>query len=483
MSAPSDPDFQSNQKLFYILAKFSPVGIFQTNLDGNCIYVNHRWCEITGLAPEQAYEQGWIVALHPEDRARVHDDWYRAAKANTRFQSKYRFQKPDGTITWVLGQAVRHEGADLDSPGYIGTITDITEVTKSEHDLGAAKEQYQLLFERNPLPGWVFDIETLAFVEVNQAAVNHYGYSRQEFLQMTLKDIRLPAELPRLENSLKVMPPGLKRAGVWTHRKKDGKLIEAEVFNYGVMFGGKPARLVLVNDVTERKHYEEGLKEIGRLAALKQTAAVFAHEVANPLNGISAILHLLREQSMQDAQGRGLLQDAINEINRLGSLLNDFRTYARPEDIQREIVDLRVLVRETLSTEMPDYRQRKIISRQEFAPEFPLLRADRSKLKQVFLNLFKNAVEAMPDGGTLKIAGRYDTRQAWIEISDTGIGVSQNIDIFDAFATTKPHGTGLGLSIVKKIVAAHGGTVTYTSAPDQGTVFRLTFPLNETAAG
>ncbi|MPZ77662.1 MAG: GHKL domain-containing protein [Deltaproteobacteria bacterium] len=132
---------------------------------------------------------------------------------------------------------------------------------------------------------------------------------------------------------------------------------------------------------------------------------------------------------------------------------------------------------------MPDYRQRKIISRQEFAPEFPLLRADRSKLKQVFLNLFKNAVEAMPDGGTLKIAGRYDTRQAWIEISDTGIGVSQNIDIFDAFATTKPHGTGLGLSIVKKIVAAHGGTVTYTSAPDQGTVFRLTFPLNETAAG
>ncbi|MPZ77661.1 MAG: PAS domain S-box protein [Deltaproteobacteria bacterium] len=348
MSAPSDPDFQSNQKLFYILAKFSPVGIFQTNLDGNCIYVNHRWCEITGLAPEQAYEQGWIVALHPEDRARVHDDWYRAAKANTRFQSKYRFQKPDGTITWVLGQAVRHEGADLDSPGYIGTITDITEVTKSEHDLGAAKEQYQLLFERNPLPGWVFDIETLAFVEVNQAAVNHYGYSRQEFLQMTLKDIRLPAELPRLENSLKVMPPGLKRAGVWTHRKKDGKLIEAEVFNYGVMFGGKPARLVLVNDVTERKHYEEGLKEIGRLAALKQTAAVFAHEVANPLNGISAILHLLREQSMQDAQGRGLLQDAINEINRLGSLLNDFRTYARPEDIQREIVDLRVLPRDAV---------------------------------------------------------------------------------------------------------------------------------------
>ncbi len=478
MSAPAGPGLLSDQELFSLLARISPVGIFQTGPDGHCIYVNSRWCEITGLAPEQAYERGWIVALHPEDRARVHDEWYRAAKENTPFQAKYRFQKPDGTVTWVLGQAVRHDGTDLDRPGYIGTITDITEVTAHEQELCAAKEQYQLLFERNPLPGWVFDIETLAFLEVNQAAIRHYGYTRAEFLAMTLKDIRPPEEFARLENSLKIMPAGLKRAGVWTHKKKDGTSIEGEVFNYGVTFNGKPARLVLVNDVSERKSYEEGLKEIGRMAALKHTAAIFAHEIANPLNGISAILQVLTQQPMQSEQSRSLLHDAIGEINRLGSLLNDFRSYARPEDIRREPVDMKALVLEMLSTEAPECRQLGITIAQDFLAGALWLSADPKKLKQVFLNIFKNAVEAMPAGGTLSISNGQDARQAWIDIADTGIGVAEDLDVFEAFTTTKAQGTGLGLSIVKKIMTAHGGNVTYTSTPGKGSVFRLLFPLD-----
>ena len=112
MSAPAGPDSRSDQKLFSLLAKISPVGIFQAGSDGNCIYVNSRWCEITGLAPEQAYEQGWIVALHPEDRSRVHDEWYRAAKENTPFQAKYRFQKPDGRVTWAAAGGSADDDAD-----------------------------------------------------------------------------------------------------------------------------------------------------------------------------------------------------------------------------------------------------------------------------------------------------------------------------------------------------------------------------------
>jgi len=349
----------------------------------------------------------------------------------------------------------------------------------SKLDLPTSEEQYRLLFDLNPLPGWVFDIETLAFLEVNEMAVGHYGYSREEFLAMTLKDIRSSEEIPKLEESLKNLPPGLKRAGIWTHKKKNGSLIAVEIFNYGIVFRGRPARLVLVNDVTESKHREYALQETARLTALAETASIFAHEVANPLNGISTILQmLLRGQEIQDPQCRGMLQDALNEVGRLGGLLQEFRTFARPETVDLEPLDLKDLVREVLSTEAMKYAERGIQVEQEFNPEDLVLKADHQKLKQVLLNLFKNAVEAMPHGGRLKIRGYNRGDHVFIDISDTGIGIPADARIFDAFTTTKPLGTGLGLPIVKKIVTAHGGTITYQSTAGKGTVFTLTFPAN-----
>jgi PAS domain S-box-containing protein len=469
----------ASQSLFQTLADNSPVGIIQTDSEGLCIYVNRRWCEMAGLKPEQAYGAGWANAVYSGDRERVWDEWYRAAQTKGQFQSKYRFQKPDGTITWVFGQAFSHGSGT----GHIGTITDITEITGSELDLRTAKEQYQLLFDANPLPGWVFDVETLAFLEVNEMTVSHYGYSREEFLAMTVKDIRPVEELPKLEASVKNLPPGLKRAGVWIHKKKDGTLIAVEIFNYGIVFRGRPARLVLANDVTESKHREHALQETARLTVLAETASIFAHEVANPLNGISTMLQmLLRGGEVKDLQSKEMLQDALSEIGRLGSLLQEFRTFARPESISPEPVDLKELVREVLSTEAMEYSERGIRVEEEFTPDGLSLKADRQKLKQVLLNLFKNAVEAMPDGGTLKICGDGRGDQIFMDISDTGTGIPEGARIFDAFTTTKPHGTGLGLPIVKKIVAAHGGKITYQSQPGQGTVFTLTFPASPIVA-
>lgn len=466
-----------SQSLFQALANISPVGIFQTDAAGLYVYVNHRWCEIAGITPEQAYGAGWATALHPDDRESVCDEWYRAARTKSRFASKYRFERADGTISWVFGQAVSHGGSAGEAAGYIGTITDITEITENEVELRTAKEQYQLLFDLNPLPGWVFDVETHAFLEVNQMCVRHYGYSREEFLAMKLEDIRGPEEAARLKESLKNLPPGLKRAGIWTHRKKDGALMNVEVFNYGIVFRGRPARLVLTNDVTELKHREDSLKETARITAMAETASVFAHEVANPLNGISTILQmLLRGEEIKDQQSREMVQDALNEIGRLGGLLQEFRSFTRPETINPEPLDLKELVGEILSTEALQYSERGINVEQEFNPDVPLIKGDPQKLKQVLLNLFKNAVEAMPHGGTLKIHVYRGNNQVLINVSDTGIGIPEGTKIFDLFTTTKPLGTGLGLPIVKKLVSAHGGSVSYQSQPRKGTVFTLSFP-------
>ena len=349
---------------------------------------------------------------------------------------------------------------------------------EKERELQAAQEQYRLLFERNPLPGWVFDIETLAFLEVNQEAVRHYGYSREEFLAMTLRDLRSAEEMPKLQESLNSLPAGIARAGVWTHRKKDGSLIRVEVFNYPVMFHQRPARLALINDVTERQEREEMLKETSRLSALTESAAILAHEIANPLNGIFTILQILLEESeIQDAKSRGLLQDASKEIKRLSELLQEFRVLARPEDINREPIAVAELINDVLATETPEYLQRGIRVEHECAPACPSASADGPKLKQVLLNLFRNAVEAMPHGGLLKIRTYRAARQLYIEISDTGTGIPEGTDIFAPFATTKAEGTGLGLTIVKKIVSAHAGMVTYKPRAVQGTTFTVSLPL------
>jgi PAS domain S-box-containing protein len=123
------------------------------------------------------------------------------------------------------------------------------------------EDQYRILFQSNPLPMWVYDAETLAFLAVNDAAVRHYGYSREEFLAMTILDIRPVEDVPRLKQVLPTLSadPGLRNLGVWRHRKKDGTIINAEISSHPVPFGGRNARLVLAQDVTELKHSTEQL--------------------------------------------------------------------------------------------------------------------------------------------------------------------------------------------------------------------------------
>jgi PAS domain S-box-containing protein len=130
-----------------------------------------------------------------------------------------------------------------------------------EQALRDSEEQYRLLFESNPHPMWVYDRETLAFLAVNDAAVQRYGYSREEFLAMTIKEIRPEADVQRLLDALSNAPSPALRRGEWKHRTKDGTVVEVEINAHNLSFYGKNARLVLVNDVTERKRAEERLRE------------------------------------------------------------------------------------------------------------------------------------------------------------------------------------------------------------------------------
>ncbi len=146
----------------------------------------------------------------------------------------------------------------------LSTFEEVTEQERAQAALRASEAKYRLLFEGNPQPMWVYDVETLAFLDVNDAALKHYGYSRSEFLRMTIADIRAAEDLPRLRDAVRSLPPA-RRAARWRHRKKDRELIDVEISSHAMEFCGRPARLVLASDVTQRVRAEEALQTSERM--------------------------------------------------------------------------------------------------------------------------------------------------------------------------------------------------------------------------
>jgi signal transduction histidine kinase len=173
----------------------------------------------------------------------------------------------------------------------------------------------------------------------------------------------------------------------------------------------------------------------------------------------------------------GSVQDLKHEISRLQSLLQGWRILARPQQLNLQPTSLTTLVTEVLRAQVPYYVERNIHLELSVPSELPPAMVDQEKLAQVLLNLCKNAVEAMPRGGTLTIKGCYTGAQVSLAVSDTGDGVAEEINIFEPFTTTKETGTGLGLAIVRQIIAAHKGTITYVSTPGQGATFTLLLPV------
>jgi len=258
---------------------------------------------------------------------------------------------------------------------------------------------------------------------------------------------------------------------------------------------------IIVADLTELKHQaalleeerlrsEEKMSESRRLAVMGATAAVLAHEIANPLNGISTTVQVMqrhlsirREASAQDDFLIMNLADLKKEIDRLGALLNDFRSLARAPQLHIFPLDLRTLVAEVMKMFSSEAEQFRILMTQELPAELPLINADSERLKQIFINLFKNAVEAMPSGGKLSVSAFPQAQNLVINVNDTGSGIPEGVDIFQPFATTKPNGSGLGLSVVRELLSAHGGTISYTSKKGDGTTFQIVLPLSSPTAG
>jgi PAS domain S-box-containing protein len=316
----------------------------------------------------------------------------------------------------------------------------------------------------------------------NHGAQRLYGWSKKSAMGMPVFNL-LQTKLPEPPREIKAK---LRRHGCWTGKlvqtRKDGrKIVVASYWSLRQSPNGGPTEILEVNyHVADKKQSSERAQEIERLARVGTMAAMFAHEVANPLSGLSASLQFaqsdLQKPNVDVSTLRATLQAAVQEVDRLVSLLREFRSLAMPQSLDLKLTDLQEIIKEILALEKIAYRAAGITVKTDFESSSAPVLIDPAKMKQVVLNLCKNAIEAMGNGGCLTVKVFRSERMVVMEIGDSGIGVSHGMNIFESFKTTKRDGSGLGLALVQQIVSAHNGTIKYTTEAGHGTTFKVCLP-------
>jgi PAS domain S-box-containing protein len=392
---------------------------------------------------------------------------------------------------------------------YYVLLRDTTARRRAEQLLRESEERHRKLFDNNPHPTWVFDRETLRFLAVNAAAVRKYGYSSDEFLKMTIKDIRPPEDVPVLLDSVGRVRDGNESIGVWRHRRKDGTNIDVEITSYALSFADRAAEVVVAVDVTQRKRDEaEKRKFIDKLAVSNQELelrnreveratrlkskflANMSHELRTPLNAIVGFSDLLADETpgeLNDKQKRfvnHIKQGSAHLLQLINDILDLSKIEAGQLELRCEDFQLKDTLPEVLSTIRPLAMIKNIQVQQNLKTDFSV-HADRVRFKQVLYNLLSNAVKFTPKDGRIDIDCVEEGNEVCISVTDTGIGIRSEDQavVFEEFrqvegnTDTANEGTGLGLAITKRLVEQQGGKISLQSEPGKGSRFTFTLPI------
>ena len=332
----------------------------------------------------------------------------------------------------------------------------------------------------------VFTTDTAGRIgEWNQEAGRLFGYDGAEIFGQHLSLVCVEDSARALQKIFeRAKEQQSSRSYQWMTRK-DGERFYARVVVFALRDDTEVQRfLFLLRDDSRDPNLRQVWREKEQMAAIGAAASILAHEIGNPLNGISATVqlleHCLSRPSLPTAASMlSSVHDLKSEVKRLTELLSEFKNIAWPQKLALGPVDIeRLIQRLVVEIEKRSLRQGVEVSVQCQAA-LPLLNGDDDKLKQALHNVLDNALDAMPHGGRLEIKAYQHEQTICIDILDTGAGIPKNLKVFDLFSSTKADGIGLGLFLVQQIVLAHDGAITYASTPGQGTTFHVTFALIE----
>jgi two-component system sensor histidine kinase AtoS len=348
-----------------------------------------------------------------------------------------------------------------------------------------SEKRYRLLFETATDAIFILDAEggqAGRIIEVNPAAAVMHDYTIEELLGMHIASLDSPEFAAGAPERIRQILSGETLEVETEHRKKDGTLFPIEISATLLQLGGHKYILAIDRDITVRKEAEEKMQRAEQLKMVGELAAGLAHEIKNPLSGIKVSIEVLSNEPYMPEEDRSVLVKVIDEIRRIESLIQGLLSFARPPrprfvetDVNEVLAGVSGLVLQSQYRTPESSRTITVVK--DFDNRLPLITADPMQLKQVFMNLILNAVDAMHEGGTLTMKTQFDAaaQVVRVEISDTGKGISPAVmdKIFHPFFTTKPKGTGLGLAISKRLIEDHGGRIRIEKNASGGVTFKI----------
>ena len=468
-------------------------GLFISSKEGKFIDCNQALLEMVGYQDKEEFLKIDIAKdlyVNPEDRK----TFQRLIEQHGFVKDlEVEFKKKNAEKITVLLTAHVKRDEKRGVIGYEGLNIDISERKRMERELKEANEFLMKLIESS-VDGIIVTNTKGDILMFNRGAENILEYKADEVVgKMNIRSIYEPGVAKEVMEKLR--SPDYGGVGKLTsfpifHRRKDGELIEGDL-SASIIYdekGKEIASVGIFKDLRERLRIErelqktqQALLQSEKLAAMGRLTSQIAHELNNPLYGIMNTLELLKTEISPESKRRKILELSLSETQRLAEMLRNMLSFSKPEEEKRRPIKMNELIEGILLVMEKQMRESNIKVETFFDDEIPEVMASTNQMRQVMLNMLKNAKEAMPKGGTLTVKTSKEVNKVLIHIQDTGVGIPEEIrdKIFEAFFTTKQKvkGVGLGLSVCYGIIKDHGGEIKVESEEEKGTTFTISLHL------
>lgn len=492
---------EESEERFRTINAAAPIGICQTNADGICLYVNQRWQEMSGLSFEDSLGNGWVQAIHPDDRQTVLTAWEAFQEDENEQLPEFRLLTPQGEIRWVSVRVATMRSATGEIIGYVSTDEDITDRKQAEAALRESEQRLQTILDISPAAIYMLDSEN-RFLLANRRCAELAATTPENLVGKSLHDFWSPDTANLYANHNRtVLETGELLQVEETASHPDGQQHTHMTLKFPLCDAtGKPYAVCGIStDITEQKQLEAQFYRAQRLESLGTLASGIAHDLNNVLTPVLTIAQLLRFKSLDlDERSQEMLKVLEDSAKRGANMVKQILTFTRGTEGKRIPLQVSDLLKEVITVAEQTFPRSIAIDQDIPASGVGLISAEPTQLHQVLMNLCVNARDAMPQGGTLTLSVQncyLDERFAQmnldaqvgnyvvITIDDTGTGIPAELRdrIFDPFFTTKAvgQGTGLGLSTALGIVRSHGGFLQVSSTAGQGTQFQVYLPAIE----
>jgi PAS domain S-box-containing protein len=531
---------RDSEERFRTLASNAPVGIFQTDLAGNTLFVNKAWCDLSGMQPSDARGEGWINAVHPLDRERVIRDWQVACTQGLPSHTEFRFRRPDGSIAWLQGSAEPLCDPQGTMLGYIGTVADITSRKLAEQalsdneqrlaaELAGMNSLYNLtaqLLATEDLQSALQEVLTsaIALQHADMGCVHLYDAASDTFKVATqfgfdptaldtlstfdphsasgralLTESRVVIEDVKLNPDYQHLLPFAKQAGyraiqstplksrrdvmlgILSTHFREPRQLESRELRMLDLYARQAADFIeqmqLIQSMREADHRKD------------EFLAMLAHELRNPLAPIRSGLDCLALEFGEGSESVNIMRDQVEHLVRLVDDLLDVSRIARGKvELRKEIVEVAPLVERAIDATAWSFKSKEQSFDVSLPQETVCVDADPVRLVQVLGNLLNNASKYTPEGGHIELVVISEEQDVILHVKDNGIGIERDLlsRVFDLFTQSSraldraQGGLGIGLTLVRSLVELHGGEVSAVSEGiGKGSEFIISLPKSQ----